>query len=142
MSRVFDVFTDLGSASRNLSGIKQLEIIEGSERMEVGTRWRETRAMMGKDSTETMWVTELTPNKSYSVDAESHGTKYHSMFTFEEIGGATEVTWTFEGKPQTSSAKLISVLGFLFVGSLKKMMAQDLQELKAICEKLDDTSAR
>ena len=135
VKHVFAVFTDLGRAKSNLSGIKSLEMIKGPEKMEVGTRWKETRTMMGKDSTEEMWVSELTKNQSYAVDAESHGTKYHSVFTFKGIGDKTQVTWTFEGIPQTLGAKLMSVIAKPFVGSLRKMLAQDMKDLKVACEK-------
>ena len=134
VSHVFDVFTDLSQAKEHISGIKELEIINGQENMKVGTKWKETRTMMGKDSTETMWVSELTQNTSYVVDAESHGTKYRSYFTFIEKEGSTEVTWVFEGIPQTLPAKLMSILGYLFSGSLKKMLAQDMNDLKIVCE--------
>lgn len=135
IERVFDTFTDLNQAPKHLSGIKHLEMIKGPEQMTVGTRWRETREMMGKDSTEEMWVTELTRNKSYAVDAESHGTKYHSEFTFAEQDGGTSVTWMFEGIPQTFGAKLMSLTAKLFMGSLKKMLVKDLEDLKMACEK-------
>lgn len=135
ISKTFGVFTDLNQAKDTLSGIKELEMIEGSEKMQVGTKWKETREMMGKDSTEIMWVTALTENKSYSVEAESHGTKYLSTFTFSERDGGTDVAWIFEGIPQSASAKLMSIFAVLFSGSLKKMMQTDLDELKAACEK-------
>lgn len=132
---VFSVFTDLTQAKEHLSGIKTLEIMEGPAQMKVGTKWKETRELMGKDSTEVMWVSELTENKSYSVDAESHGTKYQSVFLFNETDGGTEVAWTFEGIPQTLSAKMMSLIGILFSGPLKKMMRKDLEELKMACER-------
>lgn len=135
VGHVFDVFTDLDSAAKHLSGIQKLEMIDGPKKMQLGTRWRETRTMMGKDSTEEMWVSELTKNKSYAVDAESHGTKYHSVFAFEDMGNKTRVTWTFGGTPQTFAAKLMSLSAKLFMGPLKKMLAQDMEELKTACEK-------
>ncbi len=134
VASVFATFTDLNIAKETLTGIKSLEIIQGSEQMAVGTRWKETREMMGKDSTEEMWVTELTQNKSYKVAAESHGTKYLSTFLFEEQDGKTKVTWIFEGIPQTFAAKMMSLTAKLFMGPLKKMMYKDLEELKAACE--------
>lgn len=101
----------------------------------VGTKWRETREMMGKDATEEMWVSELTKNTSYTVEAQSHGTKYCSIFTFEDRENTTQVTWSFTGVPQTFTAKLTNILSILFARSLKKMLTKDLQELKVACEK-------
>jgi len=103
--------------------------------MAIGTKWRETREMMGKDSTEVMWVSELTKDTSYTVDAQSHGTKYRSIFTFEESGNATHVRWVFEGIPQTFFAKLMNITSIIFAGSLRKMLTKDLEELKTTCEK-------
>lgn len=134
IDEVFKTFTNIDTAANTLTGIKQMEIIEGPTQMEVGTKWKETREMMGKDSTEVMWVSELRKNKSYTVDAESHGTKYRSIYTFTEENGSTTVNWEFEGIPQTFGAKLMSIIAFPFMGPLKKMMFKDMEELKAVCE--------
>ena len=134
ISDTFNVFTDLSKAANRLSEIISLEMLEGPKKMAVGTKWKEVRKVFGKESSETMWVSELTKNKSYSVDAESHGTKYHSTFIFKEIDGKTEVTWTFEGIPQTFMAKTMGLIGCLFSGSMKKMLDKDLQDLKKACE--------
>lgn len=135
VTKVFEVFTDLEHAEQNLSGIKKLEMIEGPTKMEVGTKWRETREMMGKDSTEEMWVSDLVENKSYSVDAESHGTKYRSTFTFDETSNGIEVSWIFESTPQSLFAKFMNLFAFMLTGTLKKMMKKDLEELKSVCER-------
>lgn len=134
ISKVFTVFTDLGKASDRISGISKLEVLEGPSKLAVGTKWKETRTVFGKEATETMWVTELSKNKSYSVDAESHGTKYSSTFTFSSVDGGTEVTWVFAGTPQTFGAKVMGLLGILFKGATQKMLEADLQDLKKACE--------
>jgi carbon monoxide dehydrogenase subunit G len=134
IDHVFKTFTNIDTAAKTLTGIKQMGLIEGPAQMEVGTKWKETREMMGKDSTEVMWVSELTKNKSYTVDAESHGTKYRSTYEFTEKNGSTTVHWEFEGIPQTFAAKLMSIIAFPFMGPLKKMMFKDMEELKAACE--------
>lgn len=134
VSKVFGVFTDLSQAADRISDIISLEVLKGPEKMAVGTKWKETRVVFGKEATETMWVSELTKDKSYAVDAESHGTKYHSVFSFKKQDGGTKVVWVFSGKPQTLAAKLMSIIGFLFMGSMKKMLQKDLQDLKKACE--------
>lgn len=132
--KVFDVFTDLSKAPERITEIMSLEMLEGPEKMAVGTKWKETRKVFGKESTETMWVSELTKNKSYSVDAESHGSKYHSTFTFSETKEGTNVSWAFEGIPQSLMAKIMSLTACLFSGSMKKLMDKDLEDLKKACE--------
>lgn len=43
IEKVFDVFTDLEKAPERVKGIAKLEILEGPLRIQVGTKWRETR---------------------------------------------------------------------------------------------------
>jgi len=55
--------TDLEGSAERLSGVNEAEILERPE-FGLGTRWRETRTMFGKEATEEMVVTErreLTP---------------------------------------------------------------------------------
>jgi hypothetical protein len=54
--RVWEVLTDVAHADQTLSGVEYVELIsEGPYR--VGTRWRETRRMFGKEATEQLQVT-------------------------------------------------------------------------------------
>jgi len=132
--RVFEVFTDVPRAAERIPGIAKVEMLtEGPFR--VGTRWRETRIVMKKQATEEMWVTTVDPPRSYTVEAESHGTHYDARFEFKPDGDGTQVTWTFRGTPLTFGAKLMSaVLGPLFKGMMKKWLAADLEALRTACE--------
>ncbi len=51
---VWQVLTDLDNAADTLSGVIRIERLAG-EGYAVGTKWRETRKMMGKEATEDMW---------------------------------------------------------------------------------------
>lgn len=133
IERVFEVYTDLPNAADRISGIESIEVLT-DEPFAVGTRWKETRIMMGKAATEKMWITAVEPNKSYTAEAESCGTHYASTYTFEAIDGGTRVTMSFAGRPVKLWAWLMMPLGVLMVGSLKKMMAKDLDDLAAVCE--------
>jgi carbon monoxide dehydrogenase subunit G len=134
IERVFEMFTNLSQSMKVLTGVTAYELVEGPVQMAVGTRWRETRTMMGKDSTEEMWVSALEKNVSYVVDADSHGTKYQSTFQFKTVDGGTEVSWEFEGVPYKLFSKIMSIVSIPFAGGLKKLMTQDMEELKAACE--------
>jgi len=135
ISKVFEMFTDLKNLPERVTGIKKLEIITPPASMKVGTKWKELREVFGKEAEETMWVTALDKNKSYVVEAESHGTHYTSTYTFIEKDGATTVTLNFIGKPLTIGARLMGILFFFFAGSTKKLLCNDMNELKEILEK-------
>ena len=90
--------------------------------------------MFGKEADEIMWVTELNQNKNYVVLAESHGTKYRSEYTFEEVEGGVRVVMVFEGVPQTFVARILGAMFFFMKKSMEKMLYQDLLDLKKVCE--------
>ncbi|GAA2640274.1 hypothetical protein GCM10010307_40310 [Streptomyces vastus] len=58
--RVWEALTDLGGMDRVLSSVSKVEILTDGT-FDVGTRWRETRRMFGRDATEEMWVTASEP---------------------------------------------------------------------------------
>lgn len=131
---VFEVFRDLENAPRRMQGIERVEVLEGPAMLDVGTRWRETRKMLGKEAAEIMWVTALEENTSYRVEAESRGTKYETSYTFEDTADGTRVTMTFRGTPVSLAARIMNVVGVLFAGATRKMLRADLVDLKAACE--------
>lgn len=133
-AEVFAAFCDLDNAPDRMSGIMGIERLEG-EGFEVGTKWRETRVMFGKEATEDMWVTELAEPSSYHVEAESHGAHYDSNFTFEAVDGGTKVTMTFAGQPLTLMGRIMgAVMGIFFKGATRKAVQQDLDDMKAALE--------
>lgn len=134
VERVFEIFGDLDNAAANLSGIIKLEILEGSAQLSPGTKWRETRVFAGKEATEEMWVTAYEQDDSYSVDAESHGTHYRSVYRFTPSHGGTRVDYNFTATPLTFGARVMSVVGLLFRGVMKKALTQDHHDLKVLCE--------
>ncbi|HKJ35037.1 MAG TPA: SRPBCC family protein [Solirubrobacterales bacterium] len=133
--RVWAVITDLEGSADRLSGVEEVEILEGPE-FGVGTRWRETRRMFGKEATEEMEVTGVVPGRSYTVGAESHGAKYLSELRVEGTGDGTSIlTMSFDAEPQGFGAKLMAhTLGYLFRGGTRKALAKDLDDIAAAAE--------
>ncbi len=60
--------TDLAGAPRVVRGIDAVEVLTPGE-FGVGTRWRETRTMLGRSATEEMTVTAMEPQRSYTTEA-------------------------------------------------------------------------
>ena len=77
---VWRVLTDLDHAAETLSGVSRVELLtEGP--YTVGTRWRETRKMFGKEATEEMRVTAVEAPARTTVEADSAGVNYVTVFT-------------------------------------------------------------
>ncbi|MBH0110702.1 SRPBCC family protein [Salinibacterium sp. NG22] len=132
--RVFEIFTDLDGTPSRVSGILSLEVLEGPAQLSVGTKWRETRVFAGKEATEVMWVTAYEQDVSYTVDAQSHGMHYQSVYLFMPSHGGTRLDYRFTMTPLTFGARLMSVVGLLFLGATKKALTKDHHELKVACE--------
>lgn len=130
----YKLFADVKNAGKNIKAIEKIEIINDSKDF-VGTRWRETRTEFGKQATVEMWVQDAKENEFYTVESVDHGTHYTSRYDFKPIDeNTTQVLFTFEGKPQTLLARLMSLMFLVFAGTLKKSFMKDMVDLKNILE--------
>ena len=132
-AEVFAIYADIGRAAERIDGIDRVEVLTPG-RVGVGTRFRETRTMFGKEATEEMEFSAFEPPDGYTVRCESHGTLYVSRFDFVPVGDETEVRVHFDARPQSLFAKLMSPLAFLMTKTVRKAMTQDLSDLKRFVE--------
>ena len=131
--RVFALATDVPNMTDFVSGITRVELLSPLP-VGPGTRWRETRVMFGKEATEEMEIAAFDPPHSFVVEAESRGTHYTSTFTLEPEGGAPRRTVTFAARPLSWTARLLAVFGFAMTRTLRKLLEQDLADLRRIAE--------
>ncbi|MET9517676.1 SRPBCC family protein [Streptomyces sp. NPDC002994] len=136
--RVWRALTDLEDMPRVLSGVEKVEVLERSSAgpFGVGTRWRETRRMLGKQATEEMYVTASEPPVRYVVEADSQGAHYVSEFVLRAEGpDATAVRMTFSAVPPAGVAGLLAkVLGGLGARAVSKAITRDLDDVAAAVE--------
>jgi hypothetical protein len=133
-ARVFDVATDFRNGPAIVPALTNIEMPTPGP-IGVGTRFRETRVMFGKEATETMEITAFEPPRGFSLGRRSCGAEYASRFQFEPDGGGTKMTLTFECKPVSFWAKLMSPLSGLMSGVMKKRFEGDLAAIKSAVEK-------
>lgn len=135
LDAVFAIYTDLAKAAERIPEITALEILTDGP-VGKGTRWRETRLMFKKEAVEEMEITSFDAPKTYTVEANSHGQRFETLFEFHEEEGGTRVTWTFWSTPLTFGTKLMSpIMKLLFNGIMRKCMQGDLDALRVVCEK-------
>ncbi|MEV4916048.1 SRPBCC family protein [Streptomyces tirandamycinicus] len=135
VDRVWDALTDVEGSQHVLSGVERVEkLTEGA--FGVGTRWRETRRMFGKEATEEMRVTASEPPRRFVVEADSHGTHYVSEFVLRADGPeTTTVRMTFSGSTPGGVAGLLAkVLGPIGERAVAKAVAKDLADVAAAVE--------
>lgn len=135
--KVWEIVTDLDVMTDTISAITALERTDGGEGFNVGTAWRETRVMFGRESTEPMEVTAVDEGRSYTVESLSRGVLYRSVMRVEPAGQGCKLSWEFGAEAQSTGAKLMSIVGKLFEGSTRKALRQDLDDIAAAAEKQD-----
>ena len=133
---VWRVLTDIPGSARTLSSISRVEILTPGDYAE-GYRWRETRKMMGKETTEEMWVAEVEAPTSTTIKATSNGADYTTRFTLAPAGGGTRLTMYFGAEMENPGAfgkVMLALFGKLAMGITRKQMARDLEEIAAKAE--------
>ncbi|MEM9185589.1 MAG: SRPBCC family protein [Planctomycetota bacterium] len=155
VERCFLLATDLPNAAQHIDGIESIELLTDGP-VGVGTRWRETRTMMGRSATEELEVTafhppgdpaagEIAPGQispgggvaggaSYTAECESCGCHFASTMRFTPEGDGTRVELTLATRPLSLLAKLMAPASGLMMGSAKKALQQDLANLKQAAE--------
>jgi uncharacterized membrane protein len=136
VQRVWDVATDLAGSPEVVRGIDAVEVLTPGP-FGVGTRWRETRTMMGRSATEEMTVTAVEPQRSYRVEAASRGAHYVSTFAFTpSADGGTDVTVTFGGRPTSTVARVLgAVTAPLGRRAVTRALEQDLHDIAVAAER-------
>ncbi|APE21998.1 MULTISPECIES: SRPBCC family protein [Streptomyces] len=134
--RIWESITDLPDMPRVLSGVERVEVLtEGG--FGVGTRWRETRRMLGKEATEEMLVTECEPPDRYVTVADSHGMHYVSEITLTPAGeGATTLRMAFSARPVRGrkAGFLSRLLARFGAKAVAKALTKDLAEIARAVE--------
>jgi len=133
--RVWQIISDIDHSVDVIRGIEKIEVLERPENGLTGLKWRETRTMFGKEATEIMWVTEAEENRYYQTRAESHGSVYVSRMQIEGGSDRCVLSMSFEATPATIGGKIMWALtGFMFKGSTRKALEQDLADIKRAAE--------
>jgi hypothetical protein len=130
---VWEVATDLAHASSAIDGITSTQVLTEGQ-FGVGTRWRETRTMFGREATEEMEITAVDPGRSYTALAESSGMRYTTTWELVPAGDGTEIVMRFSGEPTSLISRVLSPLTGLMASSVEKAMRADMADLARAAE--------
>lgn len=136
--KVWTVISDIPESAATLSGVTAVEMLTDGP-YGVGTRWKETRTMMGRSETVEMWVSQADPPHSTTVKALQGGADYTSRFTLVERNGGTDLTLTFGAglaEPSALNRIMLALFGRIGLKMTRKALARDLQEIGAKAESL------
>lgn len=127
---VFNTVADISQFSEAVPHIVKVEFLTESK-AGVGTRFRETRVMKGKDVATELEVTEYVENDRVRMVADSHGTVWDSLFTVRSENGKTSLTLIMEARAYKFLPRLMNPL---IKGMVAKAVGMDMDMVKAHCE--------
>lgn len=127
---VFKTISDINEYSKANPDIVKVEFLSDAK-SGVGTRFRETRLMKGKEAATELEVTEYVENERIRLVADAGGTVWDSVFTVAEKDGTTELNLTMEARPHKLIAKLTTRL---ISAMVKKAIERDMDAVKSFCE--------
>lgn len=136
--KVWTVISDIPGSAATLSSIDAVQMLSDGPYGE-GTRWKETRTMMGRAETVEMWVDQADPPRSTTVKALQGGADYTTRFNLAERDGGTDLTLTFGAdvvNPTVLSKMAMVLFGKLGMSITRKALAKDLVEIAAKAESL------
>ncbi len=136
--KVWAVISDIPGSAATLSSIDAIQMLSDGPYGE-GTRWKETRTMMGRSETVEMWVAQADPPRSTTVKAVQGGAEYTTRFALADRDGGTDVTLTFGAEmpnPSRLGKLAMALFGRLGLRITRKALAKDLAEIAAKAESL------
>lgn len=130
---VFTAFTDLEHVADRVSGIKRIAVLTPGE-FRFGTRWLETREVLGRLDEAEMEVTAFERNRGYTITHHKAGATINTVFTFEPDGEATQVTIEFALESDGVPPGLFAPVSWAIAGKVKEALAQDLDDMRQAVE--------
>jgi hypothetical protein len=130
---VFRKFIDIEHAATGAAGIKKIEMLTPGD-LRLGTRWRETREVMGWMDDAEMELTAFERNRMYRITHQKAGFRIDTTVSFEPIHGGTQVTVEFDLSSGGVPPGLTEPLGWAVHSKVADALSQDLSDLKYAIE--------
>ncbi len=128
---VFKTVSDISIFSKVVPDIVNIEFLS-EIKSGVGTRFRETRLMKGKEATTELEVTEFVENDHVRYVTDSHGTVWDTVMSVRTVDGKTDLTMVMDAIPHKLAQKMMIPM---IKGMIAKALEKDMDAVKTYCEK-------
>ena len=129
VERVFDLFTDIEHAKEHVSGIIDVEMLTVGP-VALGTRWRESRRIVGRVDAAEMEVTAFERYRTYTISHHKGGVRIDTVFAFQPAGDATQVAIEFGLGGAGLPPGFLTPLSWAIAGKVRRTLENDLADLK------------
>ena len=128
---VFDCVAHIQNFSNAIPDISKVEFLTHSRRG-VGTRFRETRVMKGRESTTELEVTEYDQPHRIRLVSDEGGTVWDTVFTTKAVDDHTQLDLVMDARPYKLWSRIVNPL---FGRMISKAVEEDMDAVKAYCER-------
>lgn len=132
IERVFDTVAHVENFAKAVPQIVATEFL--SDVMSgVGTRFRETRRMHGREATTELEVTEYAENDRVRIVGDAGGTIWDTVFAVspDPDSDRVQLMLTMDARPYTLMSRLVNPF---IKGFVRKAIESDMDAVKAYCE--------
>ncbi|NNF04978.1 MAG: hypothetical protein HKN17_10990 [Rhodothermales bacterium] len=127
---VFQTISDPRNFREAVPHIKNVEFLS-DRHTGVGTRFRETRVMKGREESVELEITEFEENDRVRIVSDAGGSIWDTVFTVAEAPGGVNMHMQMDVRPHTFAARIMN----RFVrGLVVKGVVSDMDAIKAYCE--------
>ena len=127
---VFQTVSDISNFRKAIPHITDVQFLT-DQRSGVGTRFRETRSMKGRQHATELEVTEYQPNDRVRMVADSHGTVWDTVFEVVPNGSGADLSMVMDARAYKLIPKLLNPL---MKGFVAKAVEADMDAVKSYCE--------
>ncbi|WP_163100849.1 SRPBCC family protein [Peribacillus alkalitolerans] len=134
IDEVFSFSTNMENSNKIMPNVKQtVKITDGP--ITVGTQFKETRVIRGRDAEAVIEIIKYIPNQAYSVKNVTQGMEVIYHYQFNKVVEGTKIDFQCEVNASGIMMKLIKPL---FIKILKKEDGDHLHHLKKAVESVKD----
>lgn len=130
IERVFDTVAHVENFAKAVPNIVTSEFLSDVT-SGVGTRFRETRRMGGKEATTELEVTEYVENDRVRIVADAGGTIWDTVFAVAPNSDRVQLVLTMDARPYTFISRLVNPF---IKGFVRKALESDMDAVKIYCE--------
>jgi len=134
VAQVFDVFTDVEHGAERVTNVQKLEMLTIGG-LSLGSRWLETRVVLGRQDTVEMEVTAFEQNRTYTITHHKAGARIDAVFTFDPVDDRTtrvQIEFILESHGLPPGA--LAPVRWAMASKVRDVIGQDLEDLKAFIE--------
>ena len=133
IDKVFRTVADIREFSQVVPHIVNVEFLSETQ-YGLGTRFRETRVMKGREAATDLEVTEFVEDERVRLVADSHGTIWDTVFSVQKDGEAVTLTMVMDARPYKLLQKIMVPL---IRGMVQKEIEKDMDFVKQHCEQAE-----